>query len=301
MVKPRIFIGSSGDARNYAAAIHSLLMRMAECTVWTEGVFGLSESILQELMHHLHDSDFGVFVFAPDDTAEIKGEFLTVPRDNVVYEAGLFSGYLTPQRCFVVIPLERKVHLPTDLLGMTVGFYEDQRRDRKFKSAVASFCSDVEDQIKRQGLFDGHFEPRLRELALQFECCDFIPDGADPTDPSKERIAKKREVGKEITTYCHDHVVNKHRLLGMQRHGYAYVLLAAIIERPEDGDDDILKQIESKALPPVFTQFKVVETIEALNRAKLIRKAQGEELKKWAMALPGLTTDLKTRIERAIT
>src|ERR1017187_1253915 len=175
-VKPRIFSGSSGDAKDYAAAIHSSLMRVAECTVWTEGAFGLSQNTLDELIRHLHDSDFGIFVFAPDDTATIKGDFLKVPRDNVVYEAGLFGGYLTPSRCFIVIPLETQVHLPTDLLGMTVGFYEDQRRDRKFKSAVASFCSDVEDKIKQQGLFKGHFEPSLQELAVKFECCDFIPD-----------------------------------------------------------------------------------------------------------------------------
>lgn len=92
-MKPRIFIGSSGDAKDYAAAIHASLMRVAECTVWTEGAFGLSRSTLDGLQRHLHNSDFGIFVFALDDTATIKGDFLKVTRDNVVYEAGLFGGY----------------------------------------------------------------------------------------------------------------------------------------------------------------------------------------------------------------
>jgi predicted nucleotide-binding protein len=73
MMKPRIFIGSSGEARKYAAAIHASLMRVAECTVWTEGAFGLSEPTLQGLMRHLRNSDFGIFVFAPDDTTEMRG------------------------------------------------------------------------------------------------------------------------------------------------------------------------------------------------------------------------------------
>ena len=301
MMKPRIFIGSSGDAKDYAAAIHASLMRVAECTVWTEGAFGLSRSTLDGLQRHLHNSDFGIFVFAPDDTATIKGDFLTVTRDNVVYEAGLFGGYLTPQRCFIVVPLEAKIHLPSDLLGMTVGFYEDERTDKSHTSAVASFCHEVEKQIKHQGLFDGHLEPRLRELAVKFECCDFIPDGSDPADPSKARVEKKREVAGEIATLCRDHEVNKHRLLRMQRQGYAYVLLTAIIQRPERGDVDILQQVEPKALPPVFALFKLVEAIEALRKLALFAKDTAEPLKDWALAIPGITSGLKIRIEKATT
>jgi predicted nucleotide-binding protein len=121
-VKPRIFIGSSASAKGYASAIHVGLAGVAACTVWTDGAFALSTSTMAALLKNLRDSDFGIFVFAPDDTATIKGELLNVPRDNVVYEAGLFSGYLCPERCFIVAPQTVKVHVPSDLLGMTLGF-----------------------------------------------------------------------------------------------------------------------------------------------------------------------------------
>jgi len=88
---------------------------VAECTVWTEGAFDISASTLAGLIKNLRDSDFGIFVFAPDDDATVKGELLKVPRDNVVYEAGLFSGYLCPERCFIVVPETVRVHVPTDL------------------------------------------------------------------------------------------------------------------------------------------------------------------------------------------
>src|SRR5271165_4021727 len=103
-MKPRIFIGSSKTAENFAGAIHDGLVEHAECTTWTEDAFGLSKSTVDELMKNLRDSDFGIFVFAPDDTATIKGDLLNITRDNVVYEAGLFGGYLSPERCFIVIP-----------------------------------------------------------------------------------------------------------------------------------------------------------------------------------------------------
>src|ERR1700722_15058921 len=100
-MKPRIFIGSSGKAKKYAEAIHANLTDVAECTVWTEGAFGLSASTLTNLLKNLRDSDFGAFIFAADDQQSANGDLLNVPRDNVVFEAGLFCGYLDPNRCFI--------------------------------------------------------------------------------------------------------------------------------------------------------------------------------------------------------
>jgi hypothetical protein len=49
-----------------------------------------------------------------------------------VYEAGLFGGYLSPTRCFIVIPATAKMlRIPSDLLGMTLGRYKDNRSDKK--------------------------------------------------------------------------------------------------------------------------------------------------------------------------
>ena len=54
----------------------------------------------------------------------MRGRVLTSARDNVIYELGLFSGKLGPERCFFVVPESEKVHLPTDLAGITAGEYE---------------------------------------------------------------------------------------------------------------------------------------------------------------------------------
>jgi predicted nucleotide-binding protein len=96
-MKPRIFIGSSGKAKKYAEAIHDSLTDLAECIVWTEGAFGLSASTLDNLLKNLRDSDFGAFIFAADDRLSTNGDLLNVPRDNVVFEAGLFCGHLCPR------------------------------------------------------------------------------------------------------------------------------------------------------------------------------------------------------------
>lgn len=147
-MKPKLFIGSSTEGRQVADAIHIELQSEAECTVWTQGVFGLSESNIQSLMKQVHTSEFGVFVFSSDDAVKMRGRLFSAPRDNVVYELGLFSGALGPERCFFVTPEGTDIHLPTDLLGMTAGWYETERRDENMQAAVGPFCTKVRNKIR---------------------------------------------------------------------------------------------------------------------------------------------------------
>jgi predicted nucleotide-binding protein len=81
-MKPKLFIGSSTEGRHVADAIHIELQSEAECTVWTQDVFRLSENNVQNLMKQVHTSEFGVFVFSPDDAVSIRGRLFSVPRDN---------------------------------------------------------------------------------------------------------------------------------------------------------------------------------------------------------------------------
>jgi hypothetical protein len=147
-MKPKIFIGSSSEGKRFADAIHIELQGEAECTVWTQGVFGLSDSNIESLMKQVDTSEFGVFVFSPDDAVRMRGRLFSAPRDNVVYELGLFSGALGRERCFFVTPEGTDIHLPTDLLGMTAGWYETGRRDNNLQAAVGPFCTKVRQKLK---------------------------------------------------------------------------------------------------------------------------------------------------------
>jgi hypothetical protein len=208
-------------------------------------------------MRNLRDSDFGIFVFAPDDVAYVKGEFLKVPRDNVVYEAGLFSGYLGPDRCFIVVPQETAVRVPTDLLGMTLGFYEDARTDSNYEAAVNAFCSKVEDRIAMLGLFEGDDNDKLRELSAKFETLEWLGDQTN-------RFNKKRIVAREIKSFCENHSVNKHRLFAQHRADYI-PLFSAIICRPEQRDCDLILQIDPGLLRPGFAYYWLLDAVEAIK------------------------------------
>lgn len=143
-VKPRVFIGSSKEHLDLARAVQENLDPDLETKVWDQDVFRLSEYPLEALAAQLQQSDFGVFVMAPADWAVIRGTKHPVPRDNVVFELGLFAGHLGRNRTFVVIPRgPTSLHLPTDLLGLTVGDYDANRRDSNLTAAVATVCNKI--------------------------------------------------------------------------------------------------------------------------------------------------------------
>jgi hypothetical protein len=230
-------------------------------------------------------------VFAPDDVAIIKGEPLNIPRDNVVYEAGLFSGYLSPERCFIAVPRAVTVHVPSDLAGMTLGFYED-RTDGNDEAAVATFCSKVRKEVERQGLFQGHKIQELRELAAKFQWCQsFVGD-------EEKRVRLKKWISADIETFCRDNPVNKHRLLQKHETGYYIALFAAIRFHPEPRDWELILGIKKDCLPSGFAYFKLLEAVEALKASNNLTRDQLNRSKAWLESLGDASPEITARIAK---
>lgn len=153
-LKSKVFIGSSREGVNIADAIHANLTYEAECTVWKDGVFQLSENTLSSLVRVLRESDFGVFVFSPDDVTLMRGDQNSVVRDNVLFELGLFIGRLGPERCYFLIPDNAAgLRLPSDLAGVTPGRYEGSRSDGNWMAALNPACMQIKMMIARQKTF----------------------------------------------------------------------------------------------------------------------------------------------------
>lgn len=133
----RIFLASSAEALGIAKALQEALEHDAQPTVWTQDVFAPSEYVLESLQRQADTSDYGVFIFSPDDVLRMRGIETPQARDNVVFELGLFIGALGRERCFVVQPRTIKMHLPSDLLGLTSITYDDDREDGNLIAALA--------------------------------------------------------------------------------------------------------------------------------------------------------------------
>lgn len=149
MSKPKIFIGSSAEGLNVANAIQENLDHYAEVTIWSQGFFQLSTPTIISLINALDKFDYAIFVFSPDDFTNLRGKSVSTVRDNVIYETGLFTGKFGIDRVFFIKPRDyEELHLPTDLLGMTAGGYDNNRTDRNFVAATGPFCNQVKQKIE---------------------------------------------------------------------------------------------------------------------------------------------------------
>jgi Predicted nucleotide-binding protein containing TIR-like domain len=123
MDKPRIFLGSSLKQEKLLTALTRGLEDIAHVIPWMTS-FNPGTTTLERLVELAHEVDFAAFVFAQDDwtstspvTSPLPESGQASPRDNVVFEAGLFGGTLGMNRTFILHASGSK--LPTDLLGLT--------------------------------------------------------------------------------------------------------------------------------------------------------------------------------------
>jgi len=154
-MKPKLFVASSVEGIDLAYAVQQNLRHVAEGTVWDQGVFQLSRTGLESLISVLNRSDFGVFVFSPDDIVKMRDKEEAAVRDNIVLELGLFVGRLGKERCFILAPEKTELHIASDLVGMTPATYETGRSDSNTQAACGPACNEIRLAVQRLGLFPG--------------------------------------------------------------------------------------------------------------------------------------------------
>ncbi|GAO05296.1 TIR domain-containing protein [Anaeromyxobacter sp. PSR-1] len=118
---PVMFVGSSSEGlpvvgeleeafkHDHALALHP----------WTKDVFGPSGVLIDDLLVEVENSDFALFVFGPDDKIASRGDTQDGPRDNVIFEMGLFVSRLGRERVFMLREKGTTLKIPSDLLGIT--------------------------------------------------------------------------------------------------------------------------------------------------------------------------------------
>ena len=119
-----IFIGSSTEAldiaRQFAAALEDELVPL----LWKEpGLFPPSDFVLIELERKLEQFPVALFVLSPDELTKSRGDEMFAPRDNVIFELGLFIGRHSRSSVIIAIPDSVPVKLPSDIVGLQTVTY----------------------------------------------------------------------------------------------------------------------------------------------------------------------------------
>jgi hypothetical protein len=181
MNKPRIFLGSSGKQMKLLQAITRGLEEVADVEPWTT-TFNPGRGTLDRLVELSREVDFAAFVFAQDDwtSADAAESGQASPRDNVVFEAGLFGGALGIRRTFILHAKDAK--LPTDLLGLTSVRYDPAAGAAEVRAINQKLRKAIEAEGRR-----GPIEGLWWQLSLT------ALSGDEPSAVSLLRIARDRD------------------------------------------------------------------------------------------------------------
>ncbi len=192
MNKPRIFLGSSGKQGKLLQALARGLEDVAHVVPWTTS-FNPGTTTLERLVELAHEVDFAAFVFARDDwtaaspaVSEATESGQASPRDNVVFEAGLFGGTLGMRRTFILHAAGAK--LPSDLLGLTCVRYGEAATAAEMRAVNQKLRKAIEDEIgvaRIEGLW---WQFSLTERSLH-----------EPSAVSLLRISRDRDGALELS------------------------------------------------------------------------------------------------------
>jgi hypothetical protein len=187
-MKPRIFLGSSGKQAKLVHALTRGLAEVAEVEPWT-AVFNPGVSTLDRLVELTREVDFAAFVFAQDDwtstPSDAAAQGQASPRDNVVFEAGLFGGALGMRRTFILHAKGAK--LPTDLLGMTAVRYAEALTAADMRTVNQKLRKAIEEEGRLTRLEGDWWQHSLT-----------VRSEREPSAISLLRISRDREGGLEI-------------------------------------------------------------------------------------------------------
>jgi hypothetical protein len=160
----KVFIGSSVEGIPVMEALHAQFEFDDDIKTypWTLINFAISKTPLDSLEDFLESHDYAVLIFTPDDNVSKRDETKSAPRDNVLFEFGLFLGRLGRERTFVVRPRGRDLHIPTDLKGLTPAEYEPSDNPDDLKVNLSHTAGRIRAAIRKNE------DKRLREAGASF-------------------------------------------------------------------------------------------------------------------------------------
>lgn len=153
--KTRVFIISSAEALEVARIIqNSFAHDDFVVRLWADDVFKVANYALESLENEVDDCDFAIAVAHNDDMTLFRDQEWPTPRDNVIFELGLFMGRLGRKRAILMESREDKVKLPSDLSGITtIPYSYEPGKDAAAKMAPA--CNILRNHIQEWGPFNG--------------------------------------------------------------------------------------------------------------------------------------------------
>jgi hypothetical protein len=146
-----VLLASSAEARTRARDLRSRLPHEWSVRLWDESVIQPGQAVWEGLIETCQTIDVAVLLLTADDVLERRGRRHSVPRDNLVFEAGLCMGLLGPARTLLVQQSELGLRLPSDLDGITQVRYPAPHHDQDERAAIDRAAREIERCVARLG------------------------------------------------------------------------------------------------------------------------------------------------------
>lgn len=177
MIKKKLFIGSSSEELKTAEIVKEVLSKDFDVTIWNDNiwdtaVFKINQNFLADLLKASLQFDFGILIGTKDDKVMVRGVEMLQPRDNVLFELGLFTGRLGTSKCAFLI--DKEIKLPSDFNGLTLA-----RFDSTDSSTIITSANSIRDLFLASADDEINFFPSATLASVYYEnlivpICRFI-------------------------------------------------------------------------------------------------------------------------------
>lgn len=188
MIKKKLFIGSSSEELKFAEQVKKLLEIDFDVTIWNDNVwdtavFKINQNFLADLLKASLQFDFGILIGTSDDKVMFRGKEVLQPRDNVLFELGLFTGRLGTTKCAFLI--DKEIKLPSDFNGLTLA-----RFNKADLTTLESSVKQIRDLFKASSEDEINFFPSATLASVYYEnlivpICRYIIDNGGFTKDGK--------------------------------------------------------------------------------------------------------------------
>lgn len=169
----KIFIGSSKESTPIAEELASVIGTIEDVVVdiWDQ-VMQISDTTMEDLTNNLRNYSGAIFIFGADDTLISRGKEYKVPRDNVLFEYGLFIGALGQKRVAIAhiddVKIMSDVH--TTYIPYEKGLFVNSRaRIRKWINSLPDILG-VDDYELNHRIYDAKNELMMFEYTSPTSC-----------------------------------------------------------------------------------------------------------------------------------
>ena len=176
MTRSKVFIVSSSEGLDVAKRIRLLLLheldRQAEVELW-DRVFALTATYIESLETAMAHTDFAILVLTPDDVTISRRSETSAPRDNVIFELGLFMGSLGRARCFIIQDKTTGMKLPSDLLGLHSATFVHPSAGN-WEATLDLTCALIAERVIKLGTRDKPDPDKVTELNAIRTFCERV-------------------------------------------------------------------------------------------------------------------------------